>query len=113
MKGRKSRAAGGMVEKDRDETPKETYAGAGSNVIKEAEERKKGGKVKRATGGAVAGVAAPVTKTIGRMSGGAVKARMDRPGRKKGGRVGSNNAPLSTANAVVSAPKLPSANGGN
>jgi hypothetical protein len=79
-------------------------------VFKEAEDRKKGGKC-RATGGSVSGVgAASATKTIGRMSGGAVKARLDRPGRKKGGRVGSNNAPLSTANAVVSAPKAPGNN---
>lgn len=102
-RARHNRASGGA-----------TMRGPGNpNVFKEAEERKKGGKVKRAAGGAVAGVADPVTKTIGRMSGGAVKARMDRPGRKKGGRVGSNNMPLSTAHATVSPEKLPSSNGGN
>ena len=84
-------------------------------VFREAEAKKKGGKC-RATGGGVAGVgAAPAvaTKTIGRMSGGAVKARLDRPGRKKGGRVGANTSPLSTAHNTVSAPSLPSSNGGN
>ena len=65
------------------------------NVIKEAE-MKKGGKVKkRATGG----------KVIGLMTGGAVRPRLDRPGRKTGGGVGSNTSPLSTAHNVTSAPK--------
>ena len=84
------------------------------DVFKEAEDKKKGGKC-RATGGSVtAGVgAAPATKEIGRMSGGAVKARMDRPGRKKGGRVGANNSPLSTAHGTCAAPSSPSSNGGN
>lgn len=53
------------------------------DVFKEAEEKKSGGAVK--------------AKKLGFMTGGAVKARMDRPGRKKGGRLGANNAPLSTA----------------
>ena len=66
------------------------------NVFKEAEERKKGGKVKRATGGKIEG------KTIGLMTGGAVRPRLDRPGRKAGGRVGSNKAPLSTAHGTTS-----------
>lgn len=76
----KARATGGAV----------VYSGAGSNVLKEAHERKRGGAVgegekakhrgdrkKRATGGAVAAVSAP--------------------GRKRGGGVGSNLRPLSTA----------------
>lgn len=67
------------------------------NVFKEADERKKGGRAKRATGG----------KVIGLMTGGAVKPRMDRPGRKKGGRVGANNSPLSTAHGTVSAETTP------
>src|SRR5690242_3653913 len=54
-------------------------------------ERKRGGKVKkkhhRATGG----------KVLGLMTGGGVKARLDRPGRKSGGAVGANRSPLSTA----------------
>lgn len=84
------------------------------NVFKEAMEKKKGGKVNRASGGGVAGVgAAPVTKDIGRMSGGAVKARLDRPGRKTGGRVGANTSPLSTAHNTVSAPKTPGNNAGS
>jgi len=53
---------------------------------------KKGGKVKkkRATGG----------KVLGLMTGGGVKARLDRPGRKSGGAVGANRSPLSTAHSA-------------
>jgi len=82
------------------------------NVFKEAADKKRGGKC-RATGGAVAGVgSAPASQgtSIGRMSGGAVKARMDRPGRKKGGRVGADNSPLSTAHNTCSAPSAPGNN---
>jgi len=49
--------------------------------------RKNGGKIKKKTGG----------KVIGLMTGGGVKARLDRPGRKRGGAVGANRSPLSTA----------------
>ena len=55
-------------------------------------EKKHGGKVKkhkRKTGG----------KVLGLMTGGGVKARLDRPGRKRGGAVGANTSPLSTAHS--------------
>jgi hypothetical protein len=84
------------------------------DVFKEASDRKKGGKC-RATGGGVGtgvGAAAPATKSVGRMTGGAVKARMDRPGRKVGGRVGANTSPLSTAHGTCSAPSQPASSGG-
>lgn len=82
------------------------------DVFKEAEGKKKGGKCRAAGGSVTAGVgAAPAaTKEVGRMSGGAVKARMDRPGRKKGGRVGANNSPLSTAHGTCAAPSAPGNN---
>lgn len=88
-----------------------TKAGGNPHVFSEAADKKKGGKCK-ATGGAVSGVgAAPAaTKNIGRMSGGAVKARMDRPGRKVGGRVGANTSPLSTAHGTCAAPSAPGNN---
>lgn len=73
------------------------------DVFAEAEDRenkKKGGNVKRATGG----------KVIGLMTGGGVKPRMDRPGRKRGGGVGANTSPLSTAHGTVAAEKTPSPN---
>lgn len=62
------------------------------DVFKEAEEKKHGGKVKRATGG----------KVIGLMTGGGVRPRLDRPGRKSGGRVGADKSPLSSAHSMVS-----------
>jgi hypothetical protein len=56
------------------------YSGAGSNVVKEAMEKKFGGKV--------------VDKPEGKKS----KARMDkRPRRASGGRVGSDKKPFSSA----------------
>ncbi len=65
------------------------------DVFAEAEDKhgtmkKHGGKVKkhhRATGG----------KVIGLMTGGGVRPRLDRPGRKRGGGVGADTSPLSTA----------------
>lgn len=62
------------------------------DVFKEAEEKKKGGKV---------------GKHVGKAEGSAAKHRMDRPGRKKGGRVGANAAPLSTAHTASSPDKYP------
>jgi hypothetical protein len=71
-------------------------ASGNPDVLKEAEgkedyakgdERKRGGKVKRKAGG----------KVIGLMTGGGVKPRLDRPGRKRGGAVGADRSPLSSA----------------
>ncbi len=97
MKGKK-RAGGGPVR-----------AGGNPKVFEEAE-RKRGGRVKLATGGKVAGVAAeaaPKTKTVGLMTGGGVRPRLDRPGRKVGGRVGANTSPLSTAHGTTSPSSTP------
>ena len=61
------------------------------DVFEEAEDkhgtRKRGGKVTRATGG----------KIVGLMTGGVARPRMDRPGRKRGGAVGADKSPLSSA----------------
>jgi len=81
MKGKMKRAGGGVVPKD--PSPKEVYAGAGSNVVKEADERKDGGRVKK--------------KECGKVEGKMSKMRLDRPGRKAGGRVGADRSPLSEA----------------
>jgi len=80
---KKHKASGGVALKN--DAPSEVYAGAGSNVLKEArEEHKRGGK------------------TMGHAHGGKAKMRMDRrPGRKRGGGVGSNMKPLSTAATVA------------
>jgi hypothetical protein len=90
MAGKKCKAKGGRAQ----------VVSGNKNVIDEAEEnktgdvgRKKGGKVKkkeRQTGG----------KVIGLMTGGGVRLRLDRPGRKSGGGVGANRSPLSTAHSV-------------
>ena len=94
------RAAGGA-------TKETVYAGAGSNVLKEAEERKRGGKVmhgegekgkhradKRARGGHVSGH--PKHHADG---GVAHHKHMHsaHAGRKRGGGIGANLKPLSTA----------------
>ena len=57
------------------------------DVFKEAEEK----TGSRARGGRA--------KNVGFMAGGAVRLRLDRPGRKAGGRVGANRSPLSTAHS--------------
>jgi hypothetical protein len=67
-----------------DEAPSEVYAGAGSNVVKEAKEKKSGGRAKRKHGGMA-------------VHGAAAKKRADRSARKSGGRAGSDKNPLSSA----------------
>lgn len=70
----------------KDEAPSDVYAGAGSNVVKEAKEKKHGGRAKRKHGGMA-------------VHGAVAKHRADRPKRKSGGRSGSNMNPLSSAHA--------------
>jgi len=70
-----------------DEAVKDVYAGANSEVAKEAKEKKHGGRTKRKHGGHV----------MGKVHGEHAKARADRPKRKAGGKVGANMHPLSTA----------------
>lgn len=84
---RSKHAKGGKVEPKND-PGEDTYAGKDSDVKKEAEEKAKGGriKVKRAAGGPVAG-----KKT---------KMRLDRPGRKRGGGVGADKHPLTSASKI-------------
>jgi hypothetical protein len=61
----------------------DVYSGAKSNVVKEAEEKKHGGRVK---------------KEVEKMEGAKSKHRMDkRPRRASGGRVGSDKSPFSSA----------------
>src|SRR6185437_5671653 len=61
----------------------EVYSGAGSNVVKEAEEKKHGGRVK---------------KEVEKPEGKKAKHRMDkRPRKASGGRVGSDKHPFSSA----------------
>ena len=59
------------------------------DVFEEADEKRGGRVKKKARGG----------KVIGLMTGGGVRPRLDRPGRKVGGAVGANKSPLSTAHS--------------
>ena len=74
-----------------DEAPHEVYAGAGSNVVKEAEQKKRGGRAKHKRGGHV--------HHMGKVHGEHAKHRADRAKRKSGGRAGSDKNPLSSAHA--------------
>ncbi len=86
MAGKKCKAKGGRAQ----------VVSGNKNVIDEAKEGTTGDvdKVKknRKTGG----------KVIGLMTGGGVRPRLDRPGRKSGGGVGANRSPLSTAHNTTS-----------
>ena len=86
MAGKKCKSKGGRAQ----------VVSGNKNVIAEAEENKTGDvdkvKRKRKTGG----------KVIGLMTGGGVRPRLDRPGRKAGGGVGANRSPLSTAHNTTS-----------
>jgi hypothetical protein len=82
--GAAKRASGGRTE---------LKAAGNPDVFKEAEgeesySRKRGGRARKSGG-----------KVVERMTGGAVRPRLDRPGRKRGGRVGSDMSPLTSAHA--------------
>jgi hypothetical protein len=69
-----------------DKAPHEVYAGAGSNVVKEAEEHKHGGRAKRKT-----------HKHVGHVHGHHTMHHAGRKPRKSGGKVGADTHPLSSA----------------
>ena len=97
MSRARHKAKGGSV--------KETvYAGEGSNVLKEAEEKKHGGRVKMHGEGEPAKMRADRAK---RARGGAV------PGRKRGGGVGADSHPLSSAAKIKEVTKGEQAEGAN
>jgi hypothetical protein len=79
---RKHKASGGKI----------TNAGGNPYVEHEAEEKKKGGKV------------------VGKMHGGHSKHRLDRPGRKRGGRVGADTSPLTAAHKSSAPDAAPHSN---
>ncbi len=95
---KKHRASGGRTDE---------FVSGNPDVMKEAHdkhgtEKKRGGKVHkakhhgkhhRATGGVVPGL----------MTGGGVRPRLDKPGRKSGGRVGADKSPLSSAHKAMGA----------
>jgi hypothetical protein len=79
---------------DEDTVSESEHRHTGKKHGGKAKHHKHGGKAKhhRKTGG----------KVIGLMTGGPVRSRLDRPGRKMGGGVGSNKSPLSTAHNTTS-----------
>jgi hypothetical protein len=85
MAKRMHKESGGSTDphKDKDVKP---YDAQGSNVEKEAEEKKRGGRAK---------------KREHKVTGGAVKMRLDRA---RGGRTGSDKSPLTSAHNLSSVP---------
>ena len=81
----------GMVVSGNPDVLKEAH---GKESYDKGDERKKGGRVKRAHGGHIDGHKS--------------KHRMDRPGRKRGGAVGADRSPLSSAHHSKSAETTPS-----
>lgn len=81
-------AKGGAAEPDHD-----VYAGEHSNVVKEAEEKKRGGRTGKKRGGHIENLE----------GGGRKKHRLDRPGRKRGGRAGADKTPLTSASNTKNA----------
>ncbi len=79
---RKGHAGGGAAH----EPDKDIYAGEHSNVVKEAEKKAKGGAAEHHLDGHKP-----------------KKHRLDRPGRKRGGRAGADKAPLTTASHITAA----------
>lgn len=86
---RHKRADGGRLKMKAAGNPDVFKEAEGKEDYAKGDEKKRGGKVKRAEGG----------KVLGLMSGGGVKPRMDRPARKSGGRIGSDRSPMSSAHS--------------
>jgi hypothetical protein len=85
MKGNTGKSGRNKGDFANDATPSEVYAGAGSNVVKEASKKKHGGAAKH-------------VMAKGKMA----KHRLDRPARKSGGGVGAEMRPFSAAHNVKS-----------
>lgn len=91
----KHKKGGGKIEV---EGLKAGEGGGDPFVEKEAEEKKHGGRAKKKRGGAVDGEKKHHRMDHKRASGGAVGG----PGRKRGGRVGADTSPLSSAHNMAS-----------
>ena len=106
MKGRKHRETGGrdLAKEDVDDRPEERTNA--KNIDREAEERKKGGRAKRKSGGIVhhekMGELAHA-KHVGKVHG-EVKHHAGRKPRKNGGRTGADQQPFSSARKGELAP---------
>ena len=89
MKGRKHRGTGGVNDAEADEKDRPPDRSSPNNVAKEAEERKHGGRAKKAHGG----------KMVGKVEGEKSKMHAGRKPRKSGGRAGSDSSPLTSAHS--------------
>lgn len=109
MKARSKKASGGEADfgKPRDDykadaKDKPTNYGSSTNVSKETEEKKRGGRAKRKSGGGVkhleCGEDMKHAKHVGNVKG-TRDATAARTPRKSGGRAGSNFSPMSSAHA--------------
>jgi hypothetical protein len=89
MKGkRKHRETGGVNEAEEDLSSKTKSRNLPNPITEEADEKKKGGRVKKARGG----------KTVGVISGPEPPAHAGRKPRASGGRSGSEKNPFTSAN---------------
>jgi hypothetical protein len=106
-KGHHHKAKGGRTDMVVSGNPDVLKEAKGEESYDKGDEKKHGGRTKhkRAAGGKVT--------ALGLMTGGAVRPRLDRPGRKSGGRVGADRSPLSSAHNSGAAEALPKSNGGN
>src|ERR1043166_1381419 len=104
MKGRHRKAGGGRTGLVASGNPDVIKEAKGETDYAKGDLKKRGGKVKkgRATGGKVEN-----TKSVGLITGGAVRSRLARPGRKVGGRVGADRSPLSSAHNSSAAESTP------
>lgn len=104
-KHRHKKAEGGRTKMWVSGNPDVKKEAEGEEPYDKGDERKHGGRAKhkRATGG----------KVVGLMTGGGVRPRLDRPGRKRGGGVGADRSPLSSAHGKSSAEPLPREQGGD
>ncbi len=108
-KARHKKAGGGRTNMVASGNPDVIKEAEGKEDYAKGDEKKHGGRMKkRAAGGKV-----DAGKSIGLMTGGAVRPRGDRPGRKMGGRVGADRAPLSSAHSSGASESLPRSDGGN
>ena len=113
MSRARHKAGGGRTDEWVSGNPDVKKEAEGKEPYDEGDEKKHGGRAKKRAAGGRAAINQAVGKVLGLMTGGAVKPRMDRPGRKMGGRVGSDRSPLSSANRSTSAESMPKENGGN
>lgn len=83
------RAAGGGIGDDDKKVKEESYAGTGSETEKEAERKKRGGRIHHG-------------KVPMHVDGHkAAHHRLDRPGRKRGGAVGADSKPMTSAHNLT------------